>query len=83
MKTDKFSVEITSESGNIIDLQFFEYEITAQHHFDKLAEIRYPNTYKNLTMNCSEYPENRIGSLILIAENKHGQFCRRELYRKP
>ena len=81
--TNKNIVQICSESGAILHVDNFTEELSAQHHFDKLETIKYPYTYKGFTMNCSEYPENRIGYLRLIVENQHGLFIRRELYRKP
>lgn len=80
----KTIIEFTKESGQIILTEEFQYETIAQQHFDKLEEIKYPNTYKQITLNLSEYPEGRVGSVRLVYINKSGErFVRRELFRKP
>ena len=77
------TIEFTKESGEVIAVEKFSTELAAQEHFDELSTIRYPKTYKALTMNLSEYPENRIGSVRLVVTSPTGnRYVRRELYRK-
>lgn len=82
MKTE-FKIEITKLSGEVVLTKYFSSELDAQNNFDKLSEIKWPLTYEGLTMNLSEYPESRTGSVRLIVDNANGTFIRRELYRKP
>lgn len=84
MKTTS-KIEITKESGEIVFSQNFLYEIAAQSEFDTISKVRSPRQYQGMTMNLSEYPVGRIGSVRLVVENtKTGdRYMRRELYRKP
>lgn len=80
----EYRIEYKKESGEIVLVETFPTELIAQNHFDYLETIKYPMTYKGLTMNLSEYPEGRIGSVHLVVQNDHGKnFERRELFRKP
>jgi hypothetical protein len=81
--TMEAKIEITKESGEVIETIPFATELGAQTAFDELEKIRWPQTYKGHVMNLSEYPEGRIGIVRLIAVNKLGEFERRELFRKP
>lgn len=75
-------IEFTTQSGEIVLAECFATELQAQNYFDTLSQIRWPNTYKGLRINASEYPVSmREGSMRLIVENQHGIFCRRELFR--
>lgn len=75
-------IEFTSQSGEIVLTENFATELQAQNHFDVIAEIKWPNTYKGMVINATEYPVSmREGSMRLIAVNHHGEFCRRELFR--
>lgn len=75
-------IEFTSLSGEIVLTECFATELQAQNHFDAVAQIRWPHTYKSLRINVTEFPvAMRAGSMRLIVENKHGIFCRRELFR--
>ena len=82
-------IEFTKESGEVILTEPFSTELQAQNHFNYLESIFWPNTYEGLTMNLSEYPEGRIGSVRLIATvtndvtGNESDYTRRELYRKP
>ena len=75
-------IEFTSQSGEIVLTENFATELQAQNHFDTVSQIRWPNTYKGIRINASEFPVSmREGSMRLIAVNHHGEFCRRELFR--
>ena len=75
-------IEFTSQSGEIVLTENFATELQAQNHFDTVSQIRWPNTYKGIRINASEYPVSmREGSIRLVVENQHGTFCRRELFR--
>lgn len=81
---EKAIIEITKESGEVIKQLDFNFETAAQEKFNQLAEVRSPYTYESFTMNLSEYPEGRIGSVRLVAISRHGdRYVRRELFRKP
>lgn len=76
-------IEITNESGAIVLTENFQTELSGQHQFDALEKIRYPHTYKNLTMNLSEfYDSGMIGTVRLIVNVNGNLYTRRELYRK-
>lgn len=79
----KARIEFTKLSGEVILTENYETELSAQNAFDKLETIKWPETYKGLTLNLSEYPEGRIGSVSLIAMGKTQDYERRELFRKP
>jgi hypothetical protein len=84
MKTKfKARIEITKESGEIIAVENCLSELSAQQLFDELDAIKYPNTFKGLTMNLSEYEANNIGTVRLIAIVNNNEYERRELFRKP
>lgn len=77
-------IEVTKESGEVVLSERHATELLAQEAFNGLEKIFYPNTYKTLTMNLSEYPEGRTGSVRLIAiDHLENRYERRELYRKP
>lgn len=77
-------IEITKESGEILNAEKFPTELGAQQTFDEMEKIRYPLAWKGLYMNLSEWPEGNIGSVRLVAiDDKGERYIRRELYRKP
>lgn len=79
----KAYIEFTRESGEVVLTQRFSHENIAQEEFNKLELIRSPRTYQGLTLNLSEYPEGRIGSVRLVVEFDGERYERRELYRRP
>lgn len=95
MKATNFRIEITSLSGDIEETVYFSTELQAQNHFDEIAKIKWPMTYKGHVINASEYPSSvMIGSIRLVFDliglsfNGFGYSelvgnVRRELYRKP
>ena len=75
-------IEFTKQSGETVLSETFATELQAQNHFDDISAIRWPNTYKGMRINATEFPVSmREGSMRLIVENQHGTFCRRELFR--
>jgi hypothetical protein len=75
-------IEILKESGEVVLTERFATELQAQNSFDQIASTRWPTTYKGLVINTTEYfTGGNIGRIRLIAENKHGEFTRRELFR--
>ena len=81
----EYVVEITKESGEIVETERFPSEFAAHSHFEQLEKIRYPNTYKGYTLNLSEYfTGGTIGSARVVVVNKISgdRYLRRELYRQ-
>lgn len=77
-----FKIEICKASGEVILTENFASELSAQNHFDFLSEIKYPLTYKGISMNLTEYfTGGNKGFVRLRVENQHGTFIRRELFR--
>lgn len=75
-------IEFTKESGEVVLTENFASELLAQRAFDELQEVRWPKTYKGLTLNLSEYfTGGNIGSVRLIVETSTKRFERRELFR--
>lgn len=71
----KYLIEITKESGEVILTESFATELAAHEKFEEIEAIRYPLTYKGLTMNLSEYPEGRVGSVrVVVGRSK--ETCR-------
>lgn len=81
----KARIEVTKESGEVILTENFHTELSAQNAFDELEKIRYPLSYKGISMNLSEWDNaGTIGVVRLIAVHESGkEFERRELFRKP
>lgn len=77
-----FKIIFRSESGNIAIEESYATEFQAQCAFDEIADIKYPMTYKGLTINSSEfYTGGNIGRMTLEVTNQFGTFERRELFR--
>jgi len=83
-KKAKAEIEFTKESGEVVLIESYPSEFSAQVAFDELEKIRYPMTYKGLTMNLSEYDNaGTIGAVQLVVTSETGKrFERRELFRK-
>jgi hypothetical protein len=81
----KITIEIKKESGEVILEESFSTELAGQNHFDHLESIRFPMTYKGLTLNLSDhFTGGNIGSVVLVVTNYKGdRFERRELFRNP
>lgn len=75
-------IDFTKLSGEVILSETYPTELIAQNAFDGLESIKWPQTYKGLTLNLSEYPEGRIGSVSLVVVRNNNEYIRRELYRK-
>lgn len=85
-KTDKemntVKIEFCNAAGAVLIEEKYSTELQAQNAFDKLHEVRYPMTYKGLTLNLGEYyTGGNIGFVRLRVDNQHGSYIRRELFR--
>lgn len=80
----KYKVAITNRRKEILREEFFDTELAAHQHFEKIEKIRRPLSYQGYDMNLGEFSgDDSIGSVMVIVSDPKAKkvYIRREKYR--